>query len=76
MLRDYTVKTTNAGSIHPGGTAKSFQHTLPAILTMFALLAISALSSLAQQITGSITGTVKDEQGAVVNVSHRQSDQR
>jgi hypothetical protein len=69
MLRDYTVKTTNAGSIHPGGTAKSFQHTLPAILTMFGLLAISALSSLAQEITGSIRGTVRDEQGAVVTTA-------
>ena len=36
---------------------------------MFALFATSALSPLAQEITGSIRGTVKDEQGAVVTTA-------
>ncbi len=36
---------------------------------MFALFATSALSSFAQEITGSIRGTVKDEQGAVVTTA-------
>ena len=60
------VKTINTQRVHFGGTANRFQYTLAAVLTMVTLVLSSALSSYAQQITGSIRGTVKDEQGAVV----------
>ena len=60
------MKTTNAQWIQPGG----FTNNLPAAcrwtLATALLFALVTLSSQAQQITGSIVGTVKDAQGAVV----------
>ena len=54
------------GSTYFGGTPRSFRRLFTAVLAI-AVFAITCIVSVgAQQITGSITGTVKDEQGAVV----------
>ena len=69
MLREHTVKTTNARSTNFGGNVKVLRRAFTTVLTMGVLILISVLSSSAQQITGSIRGTVKDEQGAVVTTA-------
>lgn len=51
------------------GMKKQLRKALNAALMTVLCMAICSLSSLAQQITGSIRGTVKDEQGAVVSVA-------
>ena len=48
------------------GTARNMQRKLTAILAMGLLALILAPNVSAQQITGSIAGTVKDERGAVL----------
>jgi hypothetical protein len=61
------VKTKNKPSNQFGGSAaRGLKCKLTAILAMGLFVLISALNSRAQQITGSIVGTVKDEQGAVI----------
>jgi Carboxypeptidase regulatory-like domain len=60
------VKTINTKNINFGGAIRSLQSALTWALAMGLLFALVTVSSRAQQITGTIVGTVKDEQGAVV----------
>jgi len=60
------VKTIKTQSVPFGGSTGSLQRNLAAILAMGLFVLISALNLSAQQITGAIRGTVKDEQSAVV----------
>jgi Carboxypeptidase regulatory-like domain len=61
------VKTKNKQTNQFGGSAaRGMQPKFTAILGMGLLVLIFALNASAQQITGSIAGAVKDEQGAVV----------
>ena len=66
MSKEKKVKTTSMQSIHLGGTTKVLRRALSAICAAGLFILIAAVSAQAQQITGSIRGTVKDEQGAVV----------
>jgi hypothetical protein len=65
-LKECEVKTTNRQAINFGGIIKNLQSVLRWSLATALLFAVAAVSSPAQQITGSIRGTVKDEQGALV----------
>src|ERR1700691_6212688 len=61
------MKTNNKQTNQIGGNAARGMHCkFTAILAMGLLVLMSALNASAQQITGSIAGTVKDQQGAVV----------
>ena len=60
------MKTIKTQSVPFGGSTGSLQRNLAAILAMGLFVLISALNLSAQQITGAIRGTVKDEQSAVV----------
>jgi hypothetical protein len=61
------MKTKNKQTNQFGGNAaRGMQCKFTAILAMGLLALMSALNASAQQITGSIAGTVKDQQGAVV----------
>jgi hypothetical protein len=60
------VKTTHTQSLQLGGSVKSLQSALAAF-SAIGLLALSfTVNASGQQITGSVRGTVKDAQGAVV----------
>jgi hypothetical protein len=50
----------------PTNSFGGLQHKFTAAFAVGLLLLISALNGRAQQITGSIVGTVKDPQGSVV----------
>ena len=60
------MKTMNAQLIQPGGVTKNLSSARCWILFVAMLFALTTVSSVAQQITGSIVGTVTDAQGAVV----------
>ncbi len=60
------MKTTNAQWIQPEGFTKNLPSACRWTLATALLFALVTLSSQAQQITGSIVGTVTDAQGAVV----------
>ena len=49
-----------------GSAGQGLKHNFIAIIALGLLVLLSALNARAQQITGSIAGTVKDGQGAVV----------
>jgi Carboxypeptidase regulatory-like domain len=66
MSKENKVKTTSMQSIDLGGTIQNLRRALANIFITGLFLLIAAVSSQAQQITGSIRGEVKDEQGAVV----------
>jgi carboxypeptidase family protein len=62
------VKTkTKQNNLFRGSEARGIQRTFIGVVTMGLLILSCALNARAQQITGSIVGTVKDEQGAVVS---------
>ena len=60
------MKTIRTQPVLFGGNLKSLQRNLTALLAVGLFALIPAMSLRAQQITGSIRGTVKDEQGALV----------
>ena len=61
------MKTKNKRTNQFGGSAgQGLKHNFTAIIALGLLVLLSALNARAQQITGSIAGTVKDGQGAVV----------
>jgi hypothetical protein len=66
MLKEKPVKTRTMWSIQLGGNVRSLQRTLAAAVAVGLFVLICAASSSAQQITGSLRGTVKDELGALV----------
>jgi hypothetical protein len=62
------VKTKNKRTNQFGGSAaQGSKHNFTAIIALGLLVLLSALNARTQQITGSIAGTVKDGQGAVVS---------
>src|ERR1700761_9008356 len=65
-LKECKVKTTNRQWITFGGVIKNLQSVLRWSLAAALLFALAIVSAPAQQITGSIRGMVKDEQGALV----------
>jgi len=60
------VKTVEGQSNRFGGTTGSSQRTLAATFAMTIFILIAAIGSRAQEITGSIRGTIKDEQGGLI----------
>ncbi len=60
------MKTMNAQLIQPGGVTRNLPSARCWIFLVAVLFALTTVSSRAQQITGSIVGTVTDAQGAVV----------
>jgi hypothetical protein len=66
MPREHTVKTVTGQSNRFGGTTGGSRRTLAATFAVAILILIAAMGSRAQEITGSIRGTVKDEQGGMI----------
>ncbi len=60
------MKTKTTQSSYFGGNAKRLQRIFATIFATGLFVLISAASSYTQQITGSIRGTVKDGQGALI----------
>lgn len=65
-LKECTVKKANMQAADFGGTIRNLRGILARTLAVGILFALAAISLRAQQITGTIAGTVKDAQGAVL----------
>jgi Carboxypeptidase regulatory-like domain len=65
-LKECTVKTENMQAIDFGGSIKNLQGVLTRTLAIGILFALVSVCLHGQQITGTIVGTVKDAQGAVL----------